>query len=44
MKRWIEKEALETLGENKASYAMKAAMDQVPDADQEVLPILRSLG
>jgi len=36
MKRQMEEKALETMGENKASYMMKDAIGQMPASDQQV--------
>ncbi|KAK5109810.1 hypothetical protein LTR62_006543 [Meristemomyces frigidus] len=35
LKRQMEEKALETMGENKASYMMKDAIGQVPASDQK---------
>ncbi|KAK0836672.1 hypothetical protein LTR03_013462 [Friedmanniomyces endolithicus] len=35
MKRQMEEKALETMGENKASYMMKDAIGQMPASDQQ---------
>ncbi|KAK4550040.1 hypothetical protein LTR36_003007 [Oleoguttula mirabilis] len=35
LKRQMEEKALETMGENKASYMMKDAIGKVPASDQE---------
>ncbi|KAK5130054.1 hypothetical protein LTR08_002528 [Meristemomyces frigidus] len=35
MKRQMEEKALETMGENKASYMMKDALGKVPASDQK---------
>lgn len=37
LKRKLEDKALETMGENKASYMMKDAIGKVPEADQKEL-------
>jgi hypothetical protein len=36
MKSWLQEEALEYMGENKASYLTKAAIDKIPEGDQKV--------
>jgi len=36
LKRQMEEKALETMGENKASYMMKDAIGQMPASDQQV--------
>lgn len=36
LKRQLEEKALETMGENKASYMMKDAIGKVPASDQKV--------
>lgn len=36
IKRWIEEQGLEAMGENKASYLAKSAVDKLPEADQDV--------
>lgn len=38
LKRKMEEKALETMGENKASYLMKDAIGKVPASDQKVHP------
>jgi hypothetical protein len=38
----MEEKALETMGENKASYLMKDAVGKIPASDQEVSDELRS--
>ena len=36
IKRWIEEEGLQAMGENKASYMAKSMVDKMPEADQDV--------
>lgn len=36
LKRYLQEEALEYMGENKASYLTKAAIDKIPEGDQKV--------
>lgn len=36
VKRDLERKALKTMGENKASYMMKDQINKVPDSDQQV--------
>lgn len=36
VKSWMQETALDAMGENKASYMMKAGIDQLPEADQDV--------
>lgn len=36
VKRQMEEKALETMGENKASYLTKDMLSKVPDSDQKV--------
>lgn len=36
VKRQVEDQALETMGENKASYMTKDMLSKVPDSDQKV--------
>lgn len=38
----MEEKALETMGENKASYMMKDAIGQIPDDDQQEVKELKS--
>ena len=42
IKKWLQEEALEYMGENKASYMMNKGVDMLPEADQDVcsLPLL----
>lgn len=40
LKRQMEEKALETMGENKASYMMKDAIGRVPASDQEVSTVI----
>ncbi|KAF2806065.1 uncharacterized protein BDZ99DRAFT_395175 [Mytilinidion resinicola] len=35
LKRAMEKKALETMGENKASYLMKDQLSKIPESDQQ---------
>ncbi|KAF2482222.1 hypothetical protein BDY17DRAFT_298161 [Neohortaea acidophila] len=42
LKRWLEEEVLEKMGENKASYMAKSAVDKLPAADQDEIKGLRS--
>ncbi|KAK5120415.1 hypothetical protein LTR85_006354 [Meristemomyces frigidus] len=45
LKRQMEEKALETMGENKASYMMKDAIGKVPASDQEeVKELQKGLG
>ncbi|KJY01050.1 hypothetical protein TI39_contig305g00019 [Zymoseptoria brevis] len=37
MKRKLEKQALQTMGENKASYMMKDTIGKMPESDQKEL-------
>ncbi|KAK3054454.1 hypothetical protein LTR09_004723 [Extremus antarcticus] len=37
LKKWLQEEALEYMGENKASYMTKAAIDNIPEGDQKEL-------
>ncbi|KAF2171610.1 hypothetical protein M409DRAFT_63252 [Zasmidium cellare ATCC 36951] len=43
-KRAMEEKALETMGENKASYLTKDALNKVPDSDQEDVKDLKQTG
>jgi hypothetical protein len=40
MKKYLQEEALEYMGENKASYMAQAAVDKIPEGDQKVRPHL----
>ncbi|KAK5172324.1 uncharacterized protein LTR77_003962 [Saxophila tyrrhenica] len=42
LKSWLQEEALEYMGENKASYLAKAGIDAIPEGDQKVAPALFS--
>ncbi|KAK3625629.1 hypothetical protein LTR56_015398 [Elasticomyces elasticus] len=45
LKRQMEEKALETMGENKASYMMKDAIGKVPASDQqEIKDVQKGLG
>jgi len=45
LKRKLERGALKTMGENKASYILKDQISKIPDSDQQdVKDLKRSLG